>query len=453
MKTLWSGLVLSFGFWGCGGDGDVDPADTADTGGDTAAEVDVSDTTDTSAEVDTADVAPDEVDVSDTADTAEVDVTPGPVAAIEALEAQLLALAEGERDAALTAWIEGQPRVPLAEGETAVFLWRGAATEVRMVGDATSWNAQTSPKLTKLEVPGVDLWWLAQTYDPAARLDYKLVLDGGDWRLDPLNPELMPGGFGPNSELAMPAYAEPAEVQDLEGTPAGTLTTHVIESTTLAQSRTIHVYVPAGADVEGPRPLVIFHDGNDYRTLIRAQLILDRVVQTGEVGPLVAVFAPPTNRTAEYNRNDAYVTHLADEVVPFVRTTYDAGQSASVTGTIGPSFGGLIACYVAFKRPEVFGLAGCQSGAFSYDEDAFIELVRDSAKVDIERLYLVVGTYELAVSGSSTEGNLLEAQRRLVAVLSEKGYTFTAEERPQGHSWGLWRDTLPTALRALWGAE
>lgn len=451
MKTLWFGLALGFGF-GCGGDGGS--VDTADTGADTAAEVDVSDTADTSVDVDTADVAPDEVDVSDTADTAaEVDVTPGPIAAIEALETELLALPEAERDAALTTWLEDRPRVPLAEGATAVFLWRGAATEVRMVGDATSWNAQTSPKLTRLEVPGVDLWWLAQTYDLAARLDYKLVLNGSDWRLDPLNPELMPGGFGPNSELAMPDYVTPEEVADLEGTPAGTLTTHVIESTALSQSRTIHVYVAPGAEVVGPRPLVIFHDGNDYRTLIRAQLILDRVVGTGDIGPLVAVFAPPTNRTAEYNRNDAYVAHLADEVVQFMRTTYDAGQAASVTGTIGPSFGGLIACYVAFKRPEVFGLAGCQSGAFSYDEDAFIELVRDNAKVGIERLYLVVGTYELAVSGSSTEGNLLEAQRRLVSVLSDKRYAFEAEERPQGHSWGLWRDTLPTALRVLWGAE
>lgn len=451
MKTLLLGLALWSGL-GCGGDGGS--SDTADTRvEDTTPEVDTADTADTSLEVDTADSAEDEVDVSDTADTAEVEVTPGPIAAIGELEAELLALPEAERDAALTTWIEGQQRVPLAEGETAVFLWRGEATEVRMVGDATSWNAQTSPRLTRLDVPGVDLWWLAQTYDPAARLDYKLVLNGGDWRLDPLNPELMPGGFGPNSELAMPDYAEPAEVRDLEGTPAGTLTTHVIESTALSQSRTVHVYVPAGADVEGPRPLVIFHDGNDYRTLIRAQLILDRVVETGDVGPLVAVFAPPTNRTAEYNRNDAYVTHLADEVVPFLRTTYEAGQTAAVTGTIGPSFGGLIACYVAFKRPEVFGLAGCQSGAFSYDEDAFIDLVRDNAKVDLKKLYLVVGTYELAVSGSSTEGNLLEAQRRLVTVLNEKGYDFEAEELPQGHSWGLWRDTLPTALRVLWGAE
>ncbi|HRE88271.1 MAG TPA: alpha/beta hydrolase-fold protein [Myxococcota bacterium] len=444
--SLWFLLVA------CGGDGstaDTSSPDTPDT-------PDIADTADTPDVADTSD-APDlgdtDLDTAESTDAPEVEIKPGPIAALETLEASLLALPEAERDAALTAWIESQPRIPLAENETAVFLWRGPATEVRMVGDATSWNAQTSPRLTRLDVAGVDLWWLAQTYDSASRLDYKLVLDGSDWRLDPLNPELMPGGFGPNSELAMPDYVEPAEVRDLEGTPAGALATHIIESTALSQSRTIHVYVPAGADVEGPRPLVVFHDGNDYRTLIRAQLILDRIVQTGDIGPLVAVFAQPTNRTAEYNRNDAYVSHLADEVVPFVRTTYNAGQSAAVTGTIGPSFGGLIACYVAFKRPEVFGLAGCQSGAFSYDQDAFIDLVRDNARVDIQRLYLVVGTYELAVSGSSTEGNLLEAQRRLVTVLSDKGYTFTAEELPQGHSWGLWRDTLPTALRVLWGAE
>lgn len=409
---------------------------------------------------DTVDVEPDTLDaMSDLSDTTPADAlpdlsdaeveTPAPIAAITALEAELLALPEGDRDAALTTWLDGR-EVPLTADTTAVFLWRGPATEVRLVGDASNWNAQTAPKLTRLAVPGVDVWWLAQTYERDARLDYKLVLDGGDWRLDPLNPRKMAGGFGPNSELAMPDYVTPADAADLTTAPAGVQTSHGIESTALGQSRTIYVYVPPGADVEGPRRLVIFHDGNDYRGLIRAPLILDRVVGSGDVGPLVAVFAPPTERTVEYNRNDAYVTHLAEEVVPFMRETYRAGQTPATTATIGPSFGGLIACYAAFTRPDVFGLAGCQSGAYSYDDDAFIDLVSASPKVDIA-VYLVVGTYELAVSGDSTEGNLLSAQRRLAALFSAKGYPFLAEELPQGHSWGLWRDTLPASLRYLFG--
>ena len=32
------------------------------------------------------------------------------------------------------------------------------------------------------------------------------MIDGSDWRLDPLNPRQVTGGFGPNSELVMPGW-------------------------------------------------------------------------------------------------------------------------------------------------------------------------------------------------------------------------------------------------------
>ncbi len=456
--SRWSyALLLTVGvFAACGDTTDSDVA--ADTSPDT---VDVSPDT-------TPDVTPDSVEPDVTPDSVIPDVTPdttpdttdvtpdttpsGPPDAIVALESALTAAAPADRPAVLTTWLAALPSAPITDDTTAVFLFNGAATEVRMVGDATGWNAQVSPKLTRLDFQEVDLWWLAQTYERNARLDYKLVVNGSDWRLDALNPRTMAGGFGPNSELTMPDYVTPAEAANLTTAQAGTMTSHVIESEALQQSRTIYVYVAPGAvrDNEVPRPLAIFHDGNDYRSLIRTPLILDRVVDTGDVGPLVAVFAQPTERTVEYNRNDNYVRHLAEEVVPFMRTTYNAGLTPAVTGTIGPSFGGLIACYAAITRPEVFGLAGCQSGAHSYDDDAMIELVKSTPKVDV-KLHLIVGTYELAVSGSTDEGNLLEAQRRMVAALTAKTYTFASEEHPQGHSWGLWRDRLPTALRYLYG--
>jgi enterochelin esterase-like enzyme len=372
--------------------------------------------------------------------------------ALAELRARLDDASPEDYEAVVEAWLEEQPAVPLTEGTRAVFLWRGDEADVRMVGDATGWFAPTSPRLRPLDgYEGVALQFLAQTYETDARLDYKLVIGGSDWRLDPLNPRTMLGGFGANSELAMPAYVTPAEVVTTGVAPQGTLTTHTLESTHLGDTRRFYVYEPAGVGTEG-RSLVVFHDGNDYRQIIGAPVILDRVVGSGDVGPLIAVFAPPNDRTPDYNRNDDYVAYLADELVPWLREHYDAGHDAAATGTIGPSMGGLIACYVALTRPDVFGLGGCQSGAFSLDGDAIIALVSESAQVDA-RLHLVVGTYELAVGGGGDVGNLLEAQRRMVAALSARGYDFVSEEHPQGHSWGLWRDRLPAALRYLYGVD
>ncbi len=65
------------------------------------------------------------------------------------------------------------------------------------------------------------------------------------------------------------------------------------------------------------------------------------------------------------------------------------------------------------------------------------------------KFYLVVGSYETAVSGSSDEGNLLEANRQLADILEDKGYPYLYEELPQGHSWGLWQSTIGRALGYL----
>ena len=46
--------------------------------------------------------------------------------------------------------------------------------------------------------------------------------------------------------------------------------------------------------------------------------------------------------------------------------------------------------------------------------------------------YLVVGTYETAVLGNPTEGNLLEVNRLLVDILEDKGYPYLYEEFSPG---------------------
>jgi enterochelin esterase-like enzyme len=61
----------------------------------------------------------------------------------------------------------------------------------------------------------------------------------------------------------------------------------------------------------------------------------------------------------------------------------------------------------------------------------------------------VVGTYETAISGDPSTGDLLAANRRLADVLESAKYEFKYDERPEGHSWGLWKGTLGQALSYL----
>jgi len=346
-------------------------------------------------------------------------------------------------------YIANLPVAPLTDGNRAIFFWRGTAFDsVQVVGDMNNWDPARGPVLRHID--GTDLWIGDATYETDARLDYKFVIDGAEWVLDPLNPRTILGGFGPNSELAMPDYLLPPELQPPTAPiPTGTITDHTLDSAALEQTRTFFVYAPAGQIIGEKLPAVYIHDGGEYINLIDAPAILDRLIAAGEIPPLVAVFIPPFDRSQEYDRNDAYVQFLADELVPFVRQNYDTDPDPAKTGTLGASLGGLIAVHAGLTRPDTFGLVGGYSGAYTMDNDAVIRQV-GRAGTEAVRFYLNVGIYETAVGGDPDTGNLLAANRRLVEALSTGDYDFQYLEAPQGHSWGLWRDYFGDGLRFLY---
>jgi enterochelin esterase-like enzyme len=361
-----------------------------------------------------------------------------------------------ERQSSIDRYFARLQSAPITRDGTAVFIWRGAASSVQLVGDMNNWDVEAAPYFIRLE--GTDLWYLETVFETDARLDYKFVINGDDWRLDPLNPKTIMGGFGPNSELIMPDYTVPDELLPADGTKAtGTLEQHTLDSLHLGQTRTFFVYEPAGQLVGAKTPSIYINDGGDYLNLIDATAILDKLIADREIPPLVAVFIPPINSNLEYALDDAYASFLADELVPFIQRTYDTDPDPARTGTLGASMGGLEALFSAITRSDVFGLAAGQSGAFSVGDDAIIDKLEiASLAYDIGgtsrrdlRIYLVVGTYETAISGDSSTGDLLAANRRLADALESTKYAFMYKERPEGHSWGLWKATLGQALSYL----
>lgn len=354
-----------------------------------------------------------------------------------------------DRPGLVTQYMARLPAGPLTSDNRAIFIWLGQAASVLVVGDMNNWDVNAGLPLRHID--GTDFWFAEASYEPTARLDYKFVVNGSDWRLDPLNPYTIMGGFGPNSELRMSDYVVPPELEPpTTDYPAGTLTQHTLDSTHLNQTRTFFVYQPASQLIGQQLPSVYIHDGGDYLNLIDAPAILDRLIADGDIPPLVAVFVPPINRELEYNRDKAYINFIADELVPFVQETYDTDPAPAQTGTMGVSLGGLMAVSLGTSRPETFGLVGGYSGAYALDNDALIFQIGGQSPPPI-RLYLVVGSYETAIGGNDTDGNLLEANQRLVQVLQSRGYAFEYVEAHEGHSWGLWQGYFGAGLRWLYG--
>jgi enterochelin esterase family protein len=360
--------------------------------------------------------------------------------------AEMDGLLMSERPQFVNAFWANLPQTPLVDETRAVFLWRGEASSVSLAGDMNNWSPDAAP-FERLR--GTELWWYSAEFEPAARLDYKIVRNSSDFQLDPFNPNQMMGGFGLNSELRMPGYVIPPEllVPD-EPIPQGTITQHTIDSLYLEQSRVIFVYEPPGQLVGALTPSVYFHDGSDYLNIIDAPALLDRLIADRAIPPVVAVFIPPVQRADDYDRDPAYTAFMVEEVVPFVRSTYDTDPAPAQTATIGASMGGLFAVHLGMSHPEVFGLVAGQSGAYMLNDNAIIRDVAGGDRRPV-RLHLLAGTYETAVGGSES-GNILEASRRLAGVLDSVGYDYVYVEAPEGHSWGFWQGYLGAALRYLY---
>lgn len=384
----------------------------------------------------------------------------------DAFRARVEAAAPAARAALVEAWWAGLERTPLVESDTSVvFLYRGEARSVGVLGDMGQW-AETLP-LERLE--GTDLWWRRVTLEPDARIEYLLMLDtaaGGfgaelEGAPDPRNPYRVGGGFGPFSEGVTPSYAYPEVfVPVRDGTPASFdgLDLHRLPEGALPYPHDLLVHIPPGYAADAPRtyPTVYFLDGRDYVAFAHAPRVLDWLTAHGRMAPTVAVFLDPPNRhrpdapnrVTEYGMNDAFVAAVADEVVPFVDARYRTETVPARRLVVGDSYGGLAALYLAFRRPEVFGLACSQSGYHSFEEDRMIRLIQTEPAAPI-RLWVDVGLYERAVgAGLLPEAgrDFTAANRRLRAALEKRGYDVAYHEYPEGHTWGNWRAHLLDAL-------
>lgn len=116
------------------------------------------------------------------------------------------------------------------------FLYRGPARTVTFTGDFDRWQPRP-PRSRRLG--GSDLWLQEETFPADARLDYKIVVDGQRWLLDPANPHRQRGGFGDNSVLAMPGYRPSPFLERDPDTPRGHLESGRLPSAAL-QSPAFH---------------------------------------------------------------------------------------------------------------------------------------------------------------------------------------------------------------------
>lgn len=335
----------------------------------------------------------------------------------------------------------------IVEDSTVYFAYFGHANRVAVPSDLNGWDPRAD---TMKRVGQTQLFVLSKHLPLAARFEYKFVVDSL-WTLDPINQQQAIGGYGPNSEVWMPLYRPPKEIEFRPDIAHGKLDTLSIRSKILQRTHPVFVYLPAGYKTSSPQhyPTLYVNDGGEYISLARMTNVLDNMIADGRIPPIVTVFIDPrtdirdqstSKRMLDYTLSDSYVRFLVEELRPLIAKRYGVESLPTHTGIMGASLGGLIATYAAFKRPDVFGLSAAQSPAYWWANDSIITLIAQSPRKEV-KFYIDTGTIHDAQ----------EKALELKSVLEEKGYPVHYEEHPEGHNWVNWRARISHILTYFWG--
>jgi len=332
--------------------------------------------------------------------------------------------------------------IPFIEDSTANFIYLGNPSSVCVPGDFNGWSISAWPMTPLVQT---NFWYRSENFEMDARLDYKFVLNGSNWILDPENPHTCEGGFGPNSELSMPSYIQPWEINYNPAISHGTVVNKVLHSNIVGSNYQLSIYLPPGYDTLSSQtyPAVYFQDGSEYITLGKAVNVLDNLLDSNKIQPVIGVFVKPNNRNEEYagSLRNQYRLFFVNELVPYIDANYKTKIDPKERLVLGDSYGGNISALISYNHPEVFGLCGLHSAAFQPNGYEAYSLIVNGPVKDI-KWSSIWGTYE----------GLYSNMRMFRDYLISASYEIDWLERPEGHSWGLWRATIDRMLEYFYPA-
>ncbi len=340
-------------------------------------------------------------------------------------------------------------QIPFVYEDSVAFLFRGEAKSVSWMGDFNGWGFDKNFQASGTQLPGSDIWLLKASFPKDARLDYKIVIDNTDWILDPVNPHQQWSGVGggsPNSALHMPLWRSDTITQVMPAIFRGRVINDLlISSKKLGYQVGYSIYLPSNFKTKDSEvyPILYVFDGYEYMHERMGNMItvLDNLIYLKEIKPVIVVFIDhrePVNRAnnrrmQELSMNDRFVDFLADELVTKIEKQYPVTTDPTQRAVLGTSMGGLAAAYVAFAKPDLFGLAGIQSPAFLIRPEIYAYCDRPEKPV---KIMLTTGLVH-----DAHEGTL-----KMKSVLDKNQCTYQYREVNQGHSWGNWRQLIDDIL-------
>jgi enterochelin esterase family protein len=347
---------------------------------------------------------------------------------------QITSIPVSDRQQLAEKLIVSLPRFPVIDDTVVTFIYQGEATHMAVTGDLNQWQLLGLPMI---RIEGTDFWYRGGILEPDARIEYKYIRDGSDWILDPMNPQKVMGGFGFNSELRMPEYEIPFEIDSTRDIAHGTLLDTIFYSHNLNNFRKIGLYLPPDYQVSSDSfPIVIFFDGWDYVNHGKAPQTIDNLIWQKKIQPLIAIFVPPISRTAEYadSLQTAFTNFVVGEIWGWISKRYRVKRNPNSHAMIGASNGGNICLWIAFHYPGLFKKAGVQS---------------TNVQSSLQRALLIAPVSDLQIFIHSAQYDIPIIHIRnswLIQTLFRKHYSFRFRLTNEGHNWRNWGAQVPEML-------
>ncbi len=384
------------------------------------------------------------------------------------LDAIRAAVERGEgAEAAVDALLRGLDG-PLADGDRALFLWRGDAEEVGIAGDM--FGFRYDEPMQRLE--GTDLFWWEGRLDRRGRFSYVYFPDY-EPALDPLNPRTVEAtGQGPDlnhradealqmSWFSMPEW--PGSALDEGATPPsrGQIDRFELQvevppprggsggpSTVTVP---VSVWLPPGYDASGDRYPVVYALERYAEPIGDWPATLDAVVGRA-TAPLIAVMIDAPEGFYG-RRGGGRVGLLVPSVVEAVDARYRTLADPEQRAAVGALYTAPPALALSLGADRLFGRVALQS-PFVLDATMPIHVRQIEANAEgprPSRFYFEWARWEMRSRGEGLD--LGDSMAELFALFADNGYEPVGGEVWDSTDWAGWRNRTGLVLEFLFPRE
>lgn len=230
----------------------------------------------------------------------------------------------------------------------------------------------------------------------------------------------------------------------------GTLTPNQkITSDVLSYNLQYRVYLPEAYESYEDLAVLYVVDGQSYIKEGSVPRVLNRLIDSGSIEPVVVVFVDARDpeqlsnnrRNAQFFCNKLYLSFYRDELIPQIEQQYPVARDREKRSVLGLSFGGLNSACFGLLGFDTFSGIGMQSPAY-HPVPKLLSAYQDMPLLPL-RIFLSTGKPD----------DNTRATRKLRDVFKAKGYPLEYIEVREGHNWSNWRPLIDDVLRFFYEVE